>query len=88
MWISLLKFYIGPQHGKSSDENSGFGGSSGSSSYISSYSSAVGGSGDTMSGSGGSGLTGNAGIMNKSPDCNATYLQIWQGKYGKQRTHL
>lgn len=83
VWISLLKFYIGPQHGKSGDES---GGSAGSTSYASSiFSSSVGGSSGTIGSSGGGGSSGTAGIISNSPDCNATYLQIWQGTYGKLR---
>lgn len=78
VWISLLKFYIGPQHGKSTDDSS-TGGSSYSSSMFSS-----GGGGSGSIGGGGSGRGGSAaGIISNSPDCNATYLQIWQGTYGK-----
>ncbi|CAL8109741.1 unnamed protein product [Orchesella dallaii] len=76
VWISLLKFYIGPQHGKSGDD---IGGGSSSSSYSSSIFSSIGGT----HGGGLGGMSGGAGIISNSPDCNATYLQIWQGTYGE-----
>lgn len=90
VWISLLKFYIGKEYGKSGDEGGGGSGGYNVAGLTGSYN--LGASSSSLSSSsGGSGLSAPSNYMTamsqvstmSSLECNTTYFQIWQGTYSK-----